>query len=167
MPNPLEPSQNTGYLSWELPSPRDYEIRDFLHALVTQQAVHEPRGQSGTTITEGEGLVLLVFAERMASLAVRHHDESLLQAGLSAARVACQAVDPREVILILPLLWRSAEYLQVDPVETFTSTSTVFPTFDCPAIASFPSRPPEKRSLKSMGYTELHSEQGLIYQRTW
>src|SRR5690242_15276825 len=98
----LDPIENVNYGSQELMSKRDEQIRDLMLKVVDlgsiDQALNLPRGADR---------VLNVFAERAASLAVRHRDASELRAGLLAAVLAHEvADDKRDFMPAVSLLHR-------------------------------------------------------------
>src|SRR5262249_46769613 len=111
----LDPASNKGYLNRPIPVARDTEIRDLL-ATASPQAL-------ATVLDQSHASVLQAFAERMAALAVRRHDPDVLRDGIRAVAAAFEvADDEREVLLVLPLLWRSAELLELDPASELTAT---------------------------------------------
>ncbi len=66
-------------------------------------------------MTRAHGSVLVAFAERLASRAVRENKPEFIGAGLSALAIAIKLLDFREVLPIVSLLHRSAEKLGLDP----------------------------------------------------
>jgi hypothetical protein len=122
----LNPTANQSYGTWPLPCERDQQIRRLVDRLSDpQNSTSLAAGLSANT-----ALTLYTFAERMASLAVRERSQQHILRGLIAASwAAARTTDVREVLLILPLLWRSMELLGIDrgsnlPRSTTGSTST-------------------------------------------
>jgi hypothetical protein len=153
----LDPASNEGYLSRPIPVARDTEIRDLL-AATSPQAL-------AAVLDQSHAPVLLAFAERMAALAVRRHDPDVLRDGIRAAAAAFEVADEREALLVLPLLWRSAELLGLDPAAELTGppSGTGAPG----ALADFATRQPEDRTIQVMGYRESADDDGFRYERTW
>lgn len=154
----LEPDENEGYGSWHLPSARDEEIADLVRSLL-----------GGDRTTEGLGRqhapVLRVFAERMATLARRETSLERLRVGLDALALASSLGDSREALLIMPLLWKSAENLGLDAETEFRISAER--AGDGEAIAGFAQRDREDRTIEAMGYVEVEDELGFRYERTW
>lgn len=149
----LDPAANAGYLDWPLPSTRDTEIGELLAT--------RPAPELG----ESSGRVLLVFAERMAALAVRDRDPDTLRRGLRAAAVAAEVEsDSRGVVLVLPTLWHSAGLLGLDRAAEFTAFAD---QTGGELVAGFAGRRPEDQTLECMGYVEVDDADGFRYQRTW
>jgi hypothetical protein len=153
----LDPASNEGYLSRPIPVARDTEIRDLLAAAPPQTLA--------AVLDQSHAPVLLAYAERMAALAVRRHDPDVLRDGIRAVAAAFTVTaDEREVLLVLPLLWRSAELLGLDPAaELAGPASGAAPG----PLAAFATRQPEDRTIEVMGYRESADDDGFRYERTW
>jgi hypothetical protein len=156
----LEPSLNEGYLDEPIPSGRDEEISLPIAAAERDGRLRELAGH----LSETHVSVLLAFAERMASLAIRLGDPGVMRRGLIAACLPIEVADRREVLLVLPLLWRTAERLGLDAVSEFTAVDR---TVGCEELARFAARRPEDRTIESMGYVEARDDDGFRYERTW
>lgn len=152
----LTSTAGQGYLHWPLPCATDQQIRELVDALVGKDPIELTREQSG---------VLKTFAERMASLSRFKSDAGHLRAGLLAAVFATGSEDGREVLLVLPLLWRSAEVLGLDPAEEFRKAADR--TGRGQFLLDFTGRSPEDRSIEAMGFKEIEDEFGFFYERTW
>jgi hypothetical protein len=156
----LDPSQNEGYLDERLPSARDREILDLISGAGKNGRLRELSAHlSGNHVP-----VLLAFAERMAALAVRNRDPEMIRRGLLAACLTFAVGDRRDALLVLPLLWRSAERLLLDPASEFAAVSD---DLGCDELSQFARRDPEDRSIESMGYVESQDDDGFRYERTW
>ena len=159
----LKPAVNVGYGRKELPSPRDGEIRELLVSTADSVQFEQvmllmPRGADG---------VLAAFAERAASIAVRHQDERELRAGLLAAALALALTDePREVLPVLALLYRAAEMIGHDPRLEFSSANALTGG-KATGLVDFLQRSPEDRSIQAMGYEEGDDKQGFRFLRAW
>ena len=152
----LDPAHNQGYGSWPLPCDRDREIGALVRMLTasTVEAVGDRHCD-----------VLRAFAERMATLARREMSGEQLRVGLSAAGFACGLDDDREVLLILPLLWRSAKVMGLDAKAEFRAVATG--SDGRKVLRDFASRRAKDKTLEVMGYIEVEDESGFRYERTW
>lgn len=72
-----------------------------------------------------------------------------------------------EAILVLPLHYKSAEKLGVDPADVFESAARLVGDPGATQLRAFVKRPEADRNLSSMGYREVADEGGLLYERTW
>ena len=107
-----------------LPSERD----EVIAALLDRIAQHPDVPAVRSVLNREQGDVLAAFAERLASLAVRdpHNGPMHLRRGLLALGLAFgTAPDYRDVMLVLPLLWRSAQILGLDPEHEFTEMGRI------------------------------------------
>ncbi len=160
----VAPEQNQGYEGWQLPCERDREI-----ARIVERLARRPEGLPlPGSLGVRHGHVFVAFAERMASLAVRRRSAEYLHVGLLAAALAASVSDdPREAILVLPLLWRSAQILGVDPFNEFTTAGNAIGGAGGQQLLDFLSRSQDDRTIESMGYTEDMEQDGFRYKRTW
>jgi hypothetical protein len=112
--------------------------------------------------------MLLAFAERMASLAVRRQSRQDIHRGLLAAGIAASlSIDSREVILILPLMWHSAEIIGLDPCQEFVLVAEELKGDAGVFLETFTLRSARDRDIQVMGYIESVDEEGFRYRRTW
>jgi hypothetical protein len=159
----LKPAMNVGYGRTELLSPRDEQIGELLLSTADSLPFEEmmllmPRGADG---------VLAAFAERAASIAVRHQDARELRAGLLASALALALTDePREVLPRLALLYRAAEMIGNDPRHEFSSANDLTGG-KAPGLVDFLERSPRDRSIQAMAYEEGDDKQGFRFLRTW
>jgi hypothetical protein len=108
---------------------------------------------------------LSAYAERAASLAVHGQSPEPLVRGLVAIGLAAARLYHKELLLLLPLFWRSAERLGVDGELLFKSSADLLGD-DAPSwLRAFPDREPENRTLAVMGYEEREEPNGLLYHR--
>jgi len=152
----LDPNTNEGYLDWPMPSRRDDEIASLIDNLVSS---------AGKGLSPGHAGVLMAFAERVATLARRNRLPQSIRTGLLSAVLAWPFIDPHEGMLVLSLLWRSAEVLGLDPAEEFRSASV--DSYDGQELLEFLRRDPIDRTIEVMGYAEAETEDGFRYVRTW
>ncbi|MGW4461353.1 hypothetical protein [Micromonospora sp. NPDC004704] len=104
----FRPREN--YLRKPLPSARDDRITDLIETLRDEESVTLVAEAVATVET-----VLSPYVQRVAALAVRSGKARYLHAGLRAAALMGVGDDPREVAVVLALLWRSAELLNLEP----------------------------------------------------
>ncbi len=116
-------------------------------------------------ISCNESRILGLFAERMASIAVRNHDITLVKYGLYALLIYSQTEDPRDVILVLSLLYDAADKISEHAKETFESV--ISETKEEKLLRNFLKRNDEDKSIESMGYKESKDKDGFLYVRTW
>lgn len=110
--------------------------------------------------------VLATYGERMASLAVRRGDRSLLISGLVALAIAYGTSDDyREVLRVVPLHYRSAQLLGADPNQVFREASASVPAASQAPLLGQLARPPEDRGIDVMGYEEGADADGFVYVR--
>ncbi|WP_432177085.1 hypothetical protein [Streptomyces sp. Tue6028] len=159
----LEPAKNVDYGRAELPSARDGQIRDLLLGAVTETALD----QVTSLLPRDADQVLNVFAERAASMAVRHQDARELRAGLLAAALSHSiSGDPREAAPALALLHRAAEMIGIDPGLEFSSVSQIFGGRER-VLTDFLSRAPEDKIIEAMGYEGGDDKRGFRFLRNW
>ena len=159
----LEADRNAGYLPRPIPDPLDEEIRELVDPVLDSGSWSALRAR----ITPAHHAVLRVFAERMASLAVRRRDPELLEIALVALALGGLDSGSREALAIVPLVYRSAERLEVDPQELFEDVARYVGDEAAAQLRAFPQRSPRNRSIGAMGYEEARDEGGFRYRRTW
>jgi len=109
---------------------------------------------------------LLVFSERMATLAVRESSIQRLQNGLKAiTMLSLSTLDFRESVLVLALHRHSAVKLGADPKKLILQAATCATAEVAEQLDAFAQR--ESVPIESMGFKETHSTDGFIYERTW
>jgi len=151
------------YYSHPIPSKIDDKINESLakFKLYDQEQVN--------SILEGivgdNARVLGLFAERMASLAVRESNINRVRHGLLGLIIYSHTVDPRDVLLVLSLLHDAIVKLGEDPKEIFLEFRSL--TGDENFLDKFIARNDEDKSIDEMGYEESSNEGGFLYKRTW
>jgi hypothetical protein len=165
-PSILETKANHGYGPKPIPIERDFEINEFLDAVIA--ASPEERADLIASLDALHAPVLRAFAERMASFAVRQRSSEPLRRGLLALALGGAADDEREMIMVLPLIYRSAQLIDADPDSLFGETSQALGGGTASElIRDFPARSVEDRSLTAFGFTEGRDADGFRYVRTW
>jgi hypothetical protein len=109
--------------------------------------------------------MLIVFASRMASLAVREQSEAHLKAGLGALALIRGQVDLRDAIIYLSILYDAALRIGADADAIFQS----FADSDGPMIryiAGFPARKAADKTIAAMGFSAIE-EPEFTYRKNW
>lgn len=150
------------YIYRPIPCTFDAKISELIN--VFMQAAHDERLRMINNMQGENSGFLFAFGERMAALAVREHSGQRLLEGLVALVLEDYKFDPRDNIVCLAPLYHSAVKIGVDPVSLFTKATSYAKNEAADAIAHFPSRPPELRSLESMGYKESYGPDGFRYE---
>ncbi len=157
----LESQSNVGYLNMPIPMERDNQIAEVVGAIDSV----EDFARVNSTIENQHDKVLRVFAERMAMRAVRENNPSYIKLGFLAVVLSCNSYEEREAQLILPLLSRAAELIDLNPDSI---TEEVISLVDGEAqqfLQSFLSR--KDKSIESMGYCEKMDDDGFKFVRQW
>jgi hypothetical protein len=118
-------------------------------------------------LQEGYDVVLRVFAERMASAAVREKDPSLLRLGLIALLLSWSVSDYRESLMVMTLFYDAVGRLGLD-MDSFTTEirETIGDGLLTP-VAQYLKRSEKNKSLQSMGYSAGADSDGFRYLRNW
>lgn len=159
----LEADRHLGYLPRPIPQPLDDEIRRLLAPVLDAGGWADLRAR----VTPDHHSVLRVFAERMASWAVRQRDSRPLKIALAALALGGLDDGSREALAVVPLVYRSAERLDVEPEELFEDVARHVGDEAASTLRAFPRRSPRDRSIAAMGYEESRDEDGFRYRRTW
>ena len=109
--------------------------------------------------------VLGLYAERMASLAVRKNSIEPVKNGLVALLIYAQTEDPRDVLLVLSLLHDAAIKTAGTAGRVFDEVGSVIGGAEL--LNGFLNRSDEDKSIDAMGYKESNNEEGFLYVRTW
>ena len=128
------------------------------------QGTSKQRQELVTRFNEGGYIVLLVFAERMSILSVREKSYDKLLAGLVALVMVDSRIDRRDMLMVLSLVYHSADKLGVEQKQLFHNVvqySDDGVTKDL--ILRFPERDPKDKRIEAMGYREIDGPNGLIY----
>lgn len=110
--------------------------------------------------------ILLYFAERAATLAVRRKDPEHLKRGLIAAGLSWTlAPDWRDVLLVFPVLYHAARMLNMDPEQLFHEVGRMFGGEVESEFTKFLQRSEEDKSLEVMGYQFIREPDGVRFKR--
>jgi hypothetical protein len=161
----LRSDRNVGYGAQPFPTSTD----EFVSSLVARLrgASNVQRAELEKQLTDAHSFALLMYAERMANEAVRTGKLEHLQNGLCAVALEDGRFDARENILVLSVLYRSAQKLGVDAEDLFAAAATLAHGEMEGLIREFPARPESARSIEAMGYRETVGSAGFFYERTW
>ena len=118
-------------------------------------------------LTQTHGMVLLAFAERMSSLAIRERRLDVVSKGMEALRIASGVVYEKELLPILALLHNSAMKLGADWSRMIPVTPGFEETRFNVFCESFLSRSAADSSIEAMGFIEGEDDGGFRYLRTW
>ena len=151
-----------GYGLLPIPTPIDGDVRNLIEAICQAQPV--ARTELISKLTPRHGFVMMSFAERMSSSAVRTGQVQFVLEGLIALAIADKLVDHREVLMVLSLVCRSAEKLGLDCRKSLPSAAGFDPDFH-EVVSKFVNRNDELRSVGAMGFIESNDEDGFRYQR--
>jgi len=134
-----------------LPTSVDEKMSDLLGDFV--QAGEGERKVFLSSLDEQASYALLAFAERMSMLSVRRMSESHLRLGSVALVLAIHHIDPRMGLMIISLLYRSAERMGVSPDPLFRSALeyAIDPAVS-DLILSFLARDPKRKDIRAMGF---------------
>jgi hypothetical protein len=111
--------------------------------------------------------VLKVFAERMATAAVRDQAPDTLLLALIALLLAWAGPDERDLLLVFPLVYDAAGRLDLDKESFFGSVSKTVGDQVYSPWANFLGRSEHNKSLEVMGYTVGSDKDGFRYKRNW
>lgn len=118
-------------------------------------------------MTEVHGFVLLAYAERMASEAIRQHSADVLAKGMKALTIGGKLVYGKEVLPVLALMDNSARKLGVASLELLCDLSREDDGELLRSVQNFSKRSNEDRSIQAMGYSEGQDQGGFRYRRNW
>jgi hypothetical protein len=159
----LRPEANIAYLPRPIPVSRDSEIRDLISRVIAGQRIARFR----QCIDEGHANVLRVFAERMASAAVRNNDPQTLNIGLIALLLAWSGPDSRDALSVLPLFYDATHLLGRQPTTLVDSLRQTIGDALVAPLSHFLTRSEANKSLHVMGYGTGADEDGFRYIRNW
>ncbi len=160
----LEGQKTVGYLKWPIP----HELDEKISRVVDRLADHPQMTEVLELLGDDHSDVLGCFAARMSMLAVREGSPERLRTGLVAAGIACKlTADIRERLMELPLLWRSAQLLGLDPKREFLNAALRTRAAGGDDLAVFARRKPRDQSLEVFWWVEIHDEEGFRYELHW
>jgi hypothetical protein len=145
-------------------------IEDIVKRLLTsfRSASPEEREAATAALSSQAKLVLSRYAWTMAEEAVRRNSKEMVTKGLTALAVENgPSDDPRHEVVIIAVLFRSAQKLGLDTTTIFSDAAALVSNpwlREC--ILTFPSRVPENRDLEKAFYVhESFDKDGFRYER--
>lgn len=161
----LRDEHNTGYGGLPIPSELDARITRLLEDWLEQD--HDTRQHLLSQIREQQQFTLLAYSERMASLAVREHNDQHAFLGLLAQGIDGGHVDWRENMMVLSLHHDALLRIGAPPERAFERVASLLPATPAEYLRAFLRRRPESKSLECMGWAEGRDQDGFRYRRTW
>ncbi|MDG3005064.1 hypothetical protein [Paludisphaera mucosa] len=151
------------------PGPIPDAVDDLVRRLVGRIRGADPatRDELWRKLGDRHGMLCLLFAERMAALAVRTGDPEHVREGLEAATLGARAVEPRDGILRLAPLYDALMKLGRNPTPYFAAAEDLADRYFVADLQGFPFRAEADRSLASMGYVEGFDRDGFRYVQEW
>ena len=148
------------YYSHTIPSEIDKLINTILISLIKLD-----KNNLKKTITSMDESILIfsVFAERMASLAVREKNIEQVKKSLFALVISSYKEDYREVLMILSLIYNAIVKIGAIPLEIFNEIASIIEMPEY--IKKFPNRDEKDRIIEVMGYEESEDKDGFLYKR--
>ena len=150
------------YLGLPIPSARDDEITRHIERLVDEAAM-EASAKRVRTLFETN---LSPYAQRMAALAVRRRDPAPIRNGMRAAALESATADPRDAVIVYPLLWRSLVKLGFDPAREFADLATRLGAYG-ESLRAFAARPPAARTVEAMRSAETGEGPDFRHEARW
>lgn len=160
--NNLRTALKSEYFKDSIPSENDENISSDLNLLLKKQNIES---LVHVSLSVNDYRVLGLFAERMASLALIQNEPLRIKLGLLALLIYSISQDPRDVVLVLSLLYDAILRLELVPEAIFDEVEKVFGKTNL--FKNFLSRPVEDRSIDAMGYDLLSENNGFLYKRNW
>jgi hypothetical protein len=159
----LEPAVNRGYLAQAIPTARDAEIGGLLSRVMEEHHV----ARFMRCLQDGHAIVLRVFAERMASEAIRNRDAAVLRLGLIALLLSWHGPDSRETLMVFPIFYDAVRRMGLDLTLLVASIRETIGDQLAAPFVEFLQRSESDKSLQAMGYAEGADNDGFRYQRNW
>jgi hypothetical protein len=159
----IRDDRNPHYYEQPLPNELDNQISDFVKVFIRSEAAG--RELILRKSTEKNSFALIIFAERMAVLAVREQSRERLLEGLIALIIEGFKFDYRDTMMVFAPLLHSARKIGVDPVELFNEAASHAKNLVSEYLIDFLKRSPNDQSLKAMGFKEVATPEGFKYER--
>ena len=154
---------NLSYNDSPIPEERDERIRELIRQWISDKEVLSLKA------SDEQYIMLIVFSDRLATLAVRNKDRQSLIYGLLAL-AASWDIDCRDSISSLAIYIDAATRIDGDFAEIFAEIRHILPAEHqrfLDGVDAFLRRAPEHRSMKYMGYTSTSDADGFRYANTW
>lgn len=151
-----------GYWFEQLPSVHDISVA--LLCRIYLDSSDEQRKTLVSCLDERAVSVCLGFADRMAMLGAREKSEAMLLGGLVATVLVSDLLDPREVLIVLSILYNSSMRLGLDVLRLFGAAAEL--TISEPSrsiLLGYLQSDGAGRDITLLGYHEIEGPAGLIY----
>ncbi|PZS29768.1 MAG: hypothetical protein DLM59_12275 [Pseudonocardiales bacterium] len=165
---PFDPSDEdqdryAGYGLAPFPDPRDAEINFYLAGV---RAVGAEEVQAAITEVSVRGRqVLLAYAERSASIAVRNNVPDRLIRALIALVIGGLTQNALEALMRTALVEDAARRLRAEPADVFAAAADLVGEMGAFALKLWLGRRPEDRTPEVMGFTVTGD--GLTFRYEW
>jgi hypothetical protein len=165
--DPADPEQQRfkAYGPAPIPDPRDEEVRPFVDSLVAGGPRRFAEVKSLLNI-HGKR-VLHAYAERMASAAVRTHNQALLDRALVALVIAGLDENDKDCLMTMAPIDDSARRIGADIEELFERVAKIVGHQGTVSLVLWLSRKPENRSLECMRFVAGEDSDGFRYRLEW
>ena len=154
-----------GYADRPIPDASDGPVEALLSAY--SAATDEVGGVPELTVSQDLARVLVVFAERMATIALRTRDDEPLRRGLLALGLAVGRDEEREILVVLPLLRHSAERHGVELEGIYQEARGHLPPDARSFLDGLIGHDGQRPGISEMGYEVRNDPEGPRYVRTW
>jgi hypothetical protein len=161
----LKAENNQGLDALPIPQPRDLEISELLRTWMTLDKFGRQASAQG--VLETQRFTLLGYSERMASLAVRKHEQEPIFLGLLALGIDGWRGDWRDNAVLIALHYDAAQRIAADAATLFERAATFLSPKAASALRSFLRRSATDKTIEAMGYVVATDADGFRYKRTW
>lgn len=149
-----------GYGWFSLPHKIDDYVRFFVQELSSADGI-----ERWSDLGETRAMVLIGYAERMASLAVRDNSVWPLTSAATALCIGGAVTDVRDAMRVLALVADSASKLGVDTADLFRRAVPKGRQDFLSVAEGYARLPAYSRDISLMGYREGMEREGFRYQR--
>lgn len=149
------------YLREELPSSIDTQVSQAVRRIT--QLGKESRAEVANALSRAQQDALSIFAERMATHAVRSSSPEAIRDGLAALALIGNTSDVRDYLVQLPLFMHSGDLIGVDARILMHDASQIAPTELAQVMERYASG--AIPSIEQMGYAEEGSGSTFRYVR--
>lgn len=159
----LQDRKHPDYYQRPIPSDLDTAVGGLVSVFIDGEA--ETRERLLSASRKENSFTLIVFAERMATLAVRESSPRRIRDGLVALIIEGFKFDYRDNMCVWAPLYHSAVKLGADPDLIFREAASLANTEVSRWLIDFANRPAPGKSLKVFGFTEGYGPDGFRYER--
>jgi hypothetical protein len=153
--------RKVGYGS-KLPGKYDFKFIELAEYYSKSNKVERERIRNN--IDDEIRLLIIGFSDRLATVADRTANQKLLFLALLAHSIEDFRYDERENIIRLALVNHVAIKLKVQPSELFEKVIKLSSVNGAAILRDFNNRPPELKSIRTMGIIEEQTATGVNYR---